>query len=127
MLEAPGSPMEWPLQFKQQQTEILELWEACNVSLFHRTYFFLLFRGDPTDSIYMEVERRRLCFLKGTFGGGNQWAKDAPTVALASRLSLWASNIHVSRDDCLMLSLTDINVFVWETVERVWRGREKRW
>ncbi|ESW07912.1 hypothetical protein PHAVU_009G003000 [Phaseolus vulgaris] len=84
MLEAPGSPMEWPLQFKQQQTEILELWEACNVSLFHRTYFFLLFRGDPTDSIYMEVERRRLCFLKGTFGGGNQWAKDAPTVALAS-------------------------------------------
>lgn len=85
-LEAAGSPEEWPLQFKQQQTEILELWEACNVSLFHRTYFFLLFRGDPTDSIYMEVERRRLCFLKGTFHGGNEWVKDAPTVTLASRL-----------------------------------------
>jgi len=85
-LEAGGGPVEWPLQFKQQQTEILELWEACNVSLFHRTYFFLLFRGDPTDSIYMEVERRRLCFLKGTFGGGNQWVKDGPTVTLASRL-----------------------------------------
>ncbi|BAT77533.1 hypothetical protein LR48_Vigan04g248900 [Vigna angularis] len=84
MLEAAGSPVEWPLQFKQQQTEILELWEACNVSLFHRTYFFLLFRGDPTDSIYMEVERRRLCFLKGTFHGGNEWVKDAPTVTLAS-------------------------------------------
>ena len=48
MLEAPESPVEWPLQFKQQQTEIVELWQACNVSLFHRTYFFVLFRGDPT-------------------------------------------------------------------------------
>ena len=72
MLEAPESPVEWPLQFKQQQTEIVELWQACNVSLFHRTYFFLLFRGDPTDSIYMEVELRRLSFLKETFASGNQ-------------------------------------------------------
>ncbi|CAJ1973031.1 unnamed protein product [Sphenostylis stenocarpa] len=83
-LEAPGSPVEWALRFKQQQREILELWEACNVSLFHRTYFFLLFRGDPTDSIYMEVELRRLSFLKGTFFGGNQSMNDAPIVTLAS-------------------------------------------
>ncbi|RZC05168.1 kinesin-like protein KIN-7E isoform X1 [Glycine soja] len=72
MLEAPESPVEWPLQFKQQQREIVELWQACKVSLFHRTYFFLLFRGDPTDSIYMEVEFRRLSFLKETFASGNQ-------------------------------------------------------
>ncbi|KAL2346083.1 hypothetical protein Fmac_000083 [Flemingia macrophylla] len=78
MLEVPGSPLEWPLQFKQQQREIVELWKTCYVSLFHRTYFFLLFRGDPADSIYMEVEHRRLSFLKETFGRGNQ------TVAIAS-------------------------------------------
>ncbi|KAH1252064.1 Kinesin-like protein KIN-7E [Glycine max] len=84
MLEAPESPVEWPLQFKQQQTEIVELWQACNVSLFHRTYFFLLFRGDPTDSIYMEVELRRLSFLKETFASGNQSTNDAHTVTLAS-------------------------------------------
>ncbi|TKY75440.1 Kinesin protein NACK1 [Spatholobus suberectus] len=83
-LEAPGSPVEWPLQFKQQQREIVELWQACNVSLFHRTYFFLLFRGDPTDSIYMEVELRRLSFLKETFAGGNLSVNDAQTVTLAS-------------------------------------------
>ncbi|KAG5049489.1 hypothetical protein AAZX31_04G141800 [Glycine max] len=79
MLEAPESPVEWPMQFKQQQTEIVELWRAYNVSLFHRTYFFLLFRGDPTDSIYMGVELRRLSFLKETFACGNQSMNDTHT------------------------------------------------
>ena len=36
----------------------------------HRTYFFLLFKGDPADSIYMEVEIRRLSFLKDTYSNG---------------------------------------------------------
>ncbi|KAK1320478.1 Kinesin-like protein NACK1 [Acorus calamus] len=58
------SPPHWPLEFEMRQKEIIELWQACNVSLVHRTYFFLLFKGDPTDSIYMEVELRRLSFLK---------------------------------------------------------------
>nr|KYP64936.1 Centromere-associated protein E [Cajanus cajan] len=84
MLEVPGSPVEWSMQFKLQQREIVELWQTCNVSLFHRTYFFLLFRGDPTDSIYMEVEHRRLSFLKETFAGGNQSLNDDQTVTLAS-------------------------------------------
>ncbi|KAL5973738.1 hypothetical protein ACLOJK_030394 [Asimina triloba] len=56
---------------KMLQKEIVELWDACNVSLVHRTYFFLLFKGDPADSIYMEVEQRRLSFLKNTFSQGN--------------------------------------------------------
>ncbi|KAJ0830875.1 putative kinesin-like protein [Helianthus annuus] len=34
--------------------------------LIHRTYFFLLFKGDRSDSVYMEVELRRLSFLKNT-------------------------------------------------------------
>ncbi|EOA18236.1 hypothetical protein CARUB_v10006728mg [Capsella rubella] len=51
-------------EFKRQQSQIMELWELCNVPLVHRTYFFLLFKGDPSDFVYMEVELRRLSFLK---------------------------------------------------------------
>ncbi|KAH7692690.1 Plus-end-directed kinesin ATPase protein [Dioscorea alata] len=57
----------WLMEFEKRRKEIIELWHACNVSLIHRTYFFLLFKGDLADSVYMEVERRRLLFLKDTF------------------------------------------------------------
>ncbi|KAG6475566.1 hypothetical protein ZIOFF_064794 [Zingiber officinale] len=60
------SPSRWPFDFERKQQEIIELWHSCHVSLVHRTYFFLLFKGDPTDSIYMEVEHRRLSFLRNT-------------------------------------------------------------
>lgn len=79
---------EWPLEFKRLQREIIELWHACNVSLVHRTYFFLLFKGDPKDSIYMEVEQRRLSFLKDSFSRGNDAIEDGRTVSLASRYTL---------------------------------------
>ncbi|XP_027353683.1 kinesin-like protein KIN-7E isoform X2 [Abrus precatorius] len=84
MLEAPGTPLDWSLQFRRQQKEIIELWQSCCVPLTHRTYFFLLFKGDLTDSIYMEVELRRLAFLKETFSDGNQSVKDSQTITLAS-------------------------------------------
>ncbi|XWS67821.1 hypothetical protein CRYUN_Cryun04dG0038100 [Craigia yunnanensis] len=84
MHEVSGTPLDWPLEFEMQQRAILELWQACNVSLVHRTYFFLLFKGDPTDSIYMEVELRRLTFLKETFSQGNQAVEDGRTLTLAS-------------------------------------------
>ncbi|XP_042485378.1 kinesin-like protein KIN-7E isoform X2 [Macadamia integrifolia] len=71
MQDPSESPPSWRLEFERQQREIIELWHACNVSLVHRTYFILLFKGDPTDSIYMEVEIRRLSFLKDTFSNGN--------------------------------------------------------
>lgn len=61
------SPSRWPINFTRQQLEIIKLWYDCNVSLVHRTYFFLLFKGDPADSVYMEVEHRRLSFLMSTF------------------------------------------------------------
>ena len=67
MQDDPGSPSKWPSEFKRLQKEIIGLWNACNISLVHRTYFFLLFKGDPADSIYMEVELRRLSFLKDIF------------------------------------------------------------
>ncbi|GMI88127.1 hypothetical protein like AT2G21300 [Hibiscus trionum] len=79
-----STPLHWPLEFERLQRAILELWQACNVSLVHRTYFFLLFKGDPTDSIYLEVELRRLTFLKETFSGGNQAIEDGRTLTLAS-------------------------------------------
>ncbi|KAJ8647924.1 hypothetical protein MRB53_000947 [Persea americana] len=60
------SPSRWPLEFERLQRDIIDLWDACNTSLVHRTYFFLLFNGDQSDSIYMEVELRRLSFLKNT-------------------------------------------------------------
>ena len=56
--------LDWSSEFKRLQREIIELWHSCNVSLVHRTYFFLLFKGEQSDSIYMEVELRRLSYLK---------------------------------------------------------------
>ncbi|MCL7042829.1 hypothetical protein MKW94_016095 [Papaver nudicaule] len=71
------SPSNLLLVFERQRKEIIELWHTCNVSLVHRTYFFLLFKGDPADHIYMEVELRRLSFLKEKFSRGNS---DKPAV-----------------------------------------------
>ncbi|GMH02798.1 hypothetical protein Nepgr_004637 [Nepenthes gracilis] len=75
---------DWPQQFEMLRRSIIELWQTCNVSLVHRTYFFLLFKGDPTDSIYLEVELRRLSFLKGTFSLGNQAVEGGQAKTLAS-------------------------------------------
>ncbi|KAI3959158.1 hypothetical protein MKX01_023834 [Papaver californicum] len=71
------SPSNLLMVFERQRKEIIELWHACNVSLVHRTYFYLLFKGDPTDHIYMEVELRRLSFLKEKFSRRNS---DRPAV-----------------------------------------------
>ncbi|KAK7406788.1 hypothetical protein VNO78_08421 [Psophocarpus tetragonolobus] len=76
----------WPLKFKRLQKEIVEFWDACNVSLVHRTYFFLLFKGDQSDSIYMEVELRRLSYLKQTFSQGNQTVEDGRTLTPESSM-----------------------------------------
>ncbi|MBA0676645.1 hypothetical protein Goari_018113 [Gossypium aridum] len=84
MHDASSTPLHWPQEFERLQRAMLELWQACNVSLVHRTYFFLLFKGDPADSIYMEVELRRLTFLKESFSEGNQAAEDGRTLTLAS-------------------------------------------
>ncbi|XP_042386129.1 kinesin-like protein KIN-7C [Zingiber officinale] len=70
-LDSLQCPSEWPREFEKHQREIIELWHECNVSLVHRTCFYMLFTGDPTDSIYMEVESRRLSFLKSTLSRKN--------------------------------------------------------
>ncbi|KAK4487433.1 hypothetical protein RD792_005932 [Penstemon davidsonii] len=63
------SGSDWQTEFERQKTEIIELWDSCNIPLVHRTYFFLLFKGDPSDAVYMEVELRRLSFLKNRLHG----------------------------------------------------------
>ncbi|KAM1361912.1 hypothetical protein COP2_027651 [Malus domestica] len=74
------NPSRWPSEFNKLQREVIELWDARNVSLVHRTYFFLLFKGDPSVSIYMEVEVRRLSFLKDTFSRGDQTLEDGQSL-----------------------------------------------
>ncbi|CAK9162035.1 unnamed protein product [Ilex paraguariensis] len=86
MQDTLGDSSDWPLEFERLQKLILELWQTCNVSLVHRTYFFLLFKGDPMDSIYMEVEHRRLSFLKETFSKGNLTVQDGRNLTLASSM-----------------------------------------
>lgn len=66
------SPSRWPIDFEKKQQEIIELWHECNVSIVHRTYFFLLFKGDQADNIYMEVEHRRLSFIKNSFSANGE-------------------------------------------------------
>ncbi|KAG8383413.1 hypothetical protein BUALT_Bualt04G0010200 [Buddleja alternifolia] len=94
--ELKGLP-SWPVEFKQMQREIIELWHACNVSLVHRTYFFLLFQGDPSDAIYLEVEMRRMKFLKDKFSRGDK------TIVNGRRLTL-ASSAKALRQERKMLS-----------------------
>ncbi|XP_065865326.1 kinesin-like protein KIN-7E [Euphorbia lathyris] len=86
MCEALETSDDWPLVFERQRKEIIELWKTCNVSVVHRTYFFLLFKGDSTDSIYMEVELRRLHFLNETLSQGSRAAGGGRTITLASSM-----------------------------------------
>ncbi|GAV75894.1 Kinesin domain-containing protein/DUF3490 domain-containing protein [Cephalotus follicularis] len=80
------SPSRRQPEYRSLQSEIIELWHACNVSLVHRTYFFLLFKGDTKDSIYMEVELRRLSFLKDALLRGDQTVEDGQTLTPTSSM-----------------------------------------
>ncbi|KAI4330375.1 hypothetical protein MLD38_028668 [Melastoma candidum] len=62
-----GNTKDWIAEFKILQKDVIRFWDACNVSLAHRTYFFLLFKGSPTDKLYMEAELRRLSLVKQRF------------------------------------------------------------
>ncbi|KAJ8572152.1 hypothetical protein K7X08_008663 [Anisodus acutangulus] len=86
MLDSLEAPSDWPLEFGRLQKMIIELWQTCHISLIHRTYFFLLFKGDRMDYIYMEVEVRRLSFLKEILSNGNSAVQGGQTITLASSL-----------------------------------------
>ncbi|KQK13094.1 kinesin-like protein KIN-7A [Brachypodium distachyon] len=57
-------PESWDRLFKEQMQHIIHLWDLCHVSIIHRTQFYMLFRGDTSDQIYIEVEVRRLLWLQ---------------------------------------------------------------
>ncbi|KAF7010200.1 hypothetical protein CFC21_024650 [Triticum aestivum] len=95
IMDALQSPSRWPLEFERKQQEIIDLWHACYASLVHRTYFFLLFKGDPADSIYMEVEIRRLSFLKDAYANGGMESK---VVAGSLNTSLVSSARKLQRE-----------------------------
>ncbi|KAK4430656.1 Kinesin-like protein KIN-7F [Sesamum alatum] len=74
----------WPVEFKRLRREIIKLWHACDISLAHRTYFFLLFQGDPSDAIYLEIEMRRMKFLKDKFSRGEKATVNGKRLTLSS-------------------------------------------
>ncbi|WRX19250.1 Kinesin motor domain - like 10 [Theobroma cacao] len=66
-IEPEEPQVAWHVTFREQRQQIIELWDVCYVSIIHRTQFYLLFKGDPADQIYMEVELRRLNWLQQHF------------------------------------------------------------
>ncbi|ONI09213.1 hypothetical protein PRUPE_5G224200 [Prunus persica] len=87
----PEEPMvSWQITFKEQRQQIIELWDLCFVSIIHRTQFYLLFKGDPADQIYVEVELRRLTWLQhhlAELGSASPaHVGDEPTVSLSSSI-----------------------------------------
>ncbi|KAG9145243.1 hypothetical protein Leryth_008198 [Lithospermum erythrorhizon] len=92
------SLQSWPAEFKMLQKEIIDLWHSCHASLLHRTYFFLIIQGDPTDAVYMTIELRRLTCLKDTFDRGEK------TVIGGKKMSLESSK-KVVRQERRMLSM----------------------
>uniref|UniRef100_A0A7N0TWL8 Kinesin-like protein n=1 Tax=Kalanchoe fedtschenkoi TaxID=63787 RepID=A0A7N0TWL8_KALFE len=82
--EYSETPSNWPQEFERLQKAIINLWQICNVSLVHRTYFVLLFKGDPADSIYLEVELRRLAFVEQTYTKVNHLIEEDCSHSIAS-------------------------------------------
>ncbi|KAL3512225.1 hypothetical protein ACH5RR_024942 [Cinchona calisaya] len=84
------SPASWHAIFREQRQQIIELWDVCHVSIIHRTQFYLLFKGDPADQIYMEVELRRLTWLQQHLAelGNASPARtgNEPTISLSSSM-----------------------------------------
>ncbi|XP_055804074.1 kinesin-like protein KIN-7F [Solanum dulcamara] len=76
----------WPSEFKMLQKEIIELWNVCNISLVHRTYFFLLFQGDAKDAVYLEVEIRRLTFLNDIYSHGEKTVVNGRTLSVSQSM-----------------------------------------
>eukprot|EP00258_Populus_trichocarpa_P021563 XP_024437582.1 kinesin-like protein NACK1 isoform X2 [Populus trichocarpa] len=90
-INEPEQPqVSWHVTFREQRQLIIELWDMCYVSIIHRTQFYLLFKGDPADQIYMEVELRRLTWLQQHLAElGNASPAhfgDEPTISLSSSI-----------------------------------------
>ncbi|KAL6601703.1 hypothetical protein ACP70R_044923 [Stipagrostis hirtigluma subsp. patula] len=105
------SPTRWSINFERKQREIIELWHQCSVSIVHRTYFFLLFKGDKADNIYLEVEHRRLSFIKNSFTAGGQ-----PNATVTSS---WR-NVRHERDMMYKQMVRKLNLAERESLYTKW-------
>ncbi|XP_006659658.1 kinesin-like protein KIN-7H isoform X2 [Oryza brachyantha] len=114
-LSTIDSPSRWPIDFEKMQQEIIQLWHECNVPIVHRTYFFLLFKGDPADNIYMEVEHRRLSFIRRSFSANS--AEGELNSAVASSLK----NLRRERDTLHKQMLKKLTNGEKERVYARWR------
>nr|GMD38898.1 kinesin-like protein NACK1 [Ipomoea batatas] len=88
--EIQESPASWHITFREQMQQIIDLWDVCFVSIIHRSQFYLLFKGDSADQIYIEVEMRRLTWLQQHLAelGNASPAQlgNEPTVSLSSSI-----------------------------------------
>ncbi|KAL6851456.1 hypothetical protein ACP4OV_020389 [Aristida adscensionis] len=114
-LSTVTSPSHLTIDFETKQQQIIELWKECNVSIVHRTYFFLLFKGDPADNIYMEVEHRRLSFIKSSFS-------ELPTAEGEFNPAILSSlkNLHRERDMLYKQMLKKFSNGEKESIYRKW-------
>ncbi|CAA0821972.1 ATP binding microtubule motor family protein [Striga hermonthica] len=91
------SPSDWQAEYERQMTQIIELWDACHIPLIHRSYFFLLFKGDPSDAVYLEVELRRLSFLKNTKHGVHTIKNGSISMPTSSSKTLNRERVMLSK------------------------------
>ncbi|XP_028551709.1 kinesin-like protein KIN-7A [Dendrobium catenatum] len=80
----------WNSIFQEKMQQIIKLWDICHASLIHRTQFYLLFKGDQADQIYVEVELRRLCWMQKKFACAgdpyNEHSGDELSLSLSSNI-----------------------------------------
>ncbi|KOM51634.1 hypothetical protein LR48_Vigan09g029300 [Vigna angularis] len=94
-----GTPAPW--NFETQLRDTIQLWDACNIPLVHRSYFFLLIKGEISDAVYFDVELRRLSFLKDTFfsatnstGHGSDVTPNSSLMALNRERKMLSKQVH---------------------------------
>ncbi|KAK7352277.1 hypothetical protein VNO80_17697 [Phaseolus coccineus] len=90
-----------PCNFERQLRDTIQLWDACNIPLVHRSYFFLLIKGELSDSVYFDVELRRLSFLRDTFfsatnstGHGSDVTPNSSLMALNRERKMLSKQVH---------------------------------
>eukprot|EP00250_Pteridium_aquilinum_P022774 c25688_g1_i1 orf=163-3195(-) len=84
--------------FQKQRMHIVKLWDVCQVSVIHRSQFFVLFKGDPADEVYMEVELRRLTWLQEHFSQTTYLSPEGACEEDESSASLAASCRALKRE-----------------------------
>ncbi|XP_010687583.2 kinesin-like protein KIN-7B [Beta vulgaris subsp. vulgaris] len=127
---ANQSPLSWLIIFEEQRKQIVMLWHLCHVSLVHRTQFFLLFKGDPADQIYMEVELRRLTWLEQHLSDLGNASPALLSDEPASYVSSSIKALKQEREDLARRVSSRLTAEERETLYRRWdippEGKQKR-